>query len=154
MLHMNNEERLDLKRLLDENEYVDNTAGIRKLKHSRLIHADIMKMHTLGVADEERLKTECAFLYNNYTDIFNKVLKNELDLDVMSKLLTVLGAIEEGKVDQQEGSVAVGKILKEMYVDSALRRCDNLDKANERTEATHVEAKQISWKQFRIMNLR
>ena len=32
------------------------------------------------------------------------------------------------KVDQHEGSVLVGKLLKELYVDSALRRSENLDK--------------------------
>jgi hypothetical protein len=148
---MNNDERIHLKRLLDDNKCEDNTEVIRKLKHSRLIHADIAKLQALkskGV-DEEQLKTECAFLYNGYTDIFNKVLCDELDLTIMTQLLSVLGAIEDGQVDQHEGSVAVGKILKELYVDSAMRRCDHLDSTNAQQEKVFAEAKHISWKQYK-----
>ena len=149
--YMNNDERIHLKRLLDENACEDNTDTIRKLKHSRLIHADIMKMQALKLKgyNEEQLKSECSFLFNGYTDIFHKVFCDELDLTMMTKMLVVLGAIEEGQVDQHEGSVAVGKILKEMYVDSALRRCDNLDAAHQREEKAAVEGKNVSWKQFK-----
>ena len=43
---MNPQEKIDLKKLVTNmpEEYVDNTEGIRALKHSRLIHADILKM--------------------------------------------------------------------------------------------------------------
>ena len=73
------------------------------------------------------VKTECTFLYTNYTDIFHKLIKDELDLTIMTKLLTILKMIEDAKVDQHEGSVMVGKILKEMYVDSATRELDHLN---------------------------
>jgi hypothetical protein len=57
--------------------------------------------------------------------------------------------IEEEKVDQHEGSVLVGKYLKELYVDSALRRADNLDNQNTHTETEYRESKNISWKMFK-----
>jgi hypothetical protein len=52
----------------------------------------------------------------------------------------VLEMIEDGKVDQSEGSVIVGKFLKELYVDSALRRADNLDKANASADKANASA--------------
>ena len=44
---MNQQERLDLKKLMKHNDYEDNTKGIRKLKHSDLIMTDIMKLEDL-----------------------------------------------------------------------------------------------------------
>ena len=53
-------------------------------------------------------------------------------------------------MDQHEGSVMVGKLLKEVYVDSALRRADNLDKQYESEEKpTLYDGKQISWKSYK-----
>jgi hypothetical protein len=154
---MNPDESLKLKKLIGdfEGEYVDNTPEIRKLKHSELIRDDIRKLEVLKLNHPDTLKTaplkfqemaqnECFFLFSKYTDIFNKVLKNELDLDIMTQLLYVLKMIEEEKVDQHEGSVLVGKLLKELYIDSALKRGENLDKENE-TKQELNQGKEISW---------
>ena len=97
-------------------------------------------------------QSQCMFLFSNYTDIYNKVYKDELDLNILSNLLDVLKHIEDGKVDQHEGSVAVGKILKELYVDSALKRCNAIDQSIDTPEVAYAEAKSISWKQFKQMN--
>ena len=79
--------------------------------------------------------------------------KEEIDMNIMSNLLNVLKQIEDGKVDQHEGSVVVGKILKELYVDSALKRCDNINSGIEQApEHVFTESKQISWKQYKQMS--
>jgi hypothetical protein len=70
----------------------------------------------------------------------------------MSNLLDVLKHIEEGKVDQHEGSVMVGKILKELYVDSALKRCNAINETIDTPEVSYAESKTISWKQYKQMN--
>ena len=70
----------------------------------------------------------------------------------MTKLLMVLKMIEDDKVNQHEGSVMVGKVLKELYVDSALKRGENLDKMYEsvKPEATHdKEVKNLTWKDYK-----
>jgi hypothetical protein len=86
----------------------------------------------------------------NYMDIFNKICKNELDLKVLTQVLILLEAIEDGKVDQHEGSVIFGKLLKELYIDSALRTSSNLDENyNENTNPEPVVAKQISWREYK-----
>lgn len=157
---LTNDERLNLKKMIDESECDDNTDNIRRLKHSVLMRDDIRRLDTLKNThsdmknnDNDRFvllcQNECKFLYANYTDIFNKLVKDELDLTIMTKLLTVLRLIEDSKVDQHEGSVMVGKILKELYVDSATKRLDNIDKEN--PKETMSVGKAISWKQYKQM---
>jgi hypothetical protein len=91
------------------------------------------------------------FLYNNYTDIFNRVVKDELNMEIMTQLLMILKMIEDKKVDQHEGSVVVGKLLKQLYVDSALKRGENLDSENAAITEAPEEGKKISWKDFKNM---
>lgn len=153
---MNNEERLNLKKLVNEMECVNNTENIIRLKHSEKLRDDIRQMELLKLHKKnlyetdppefnELCKKECAFLYMNYTDIFNKVIVGELNLDIMAQMLYVLKLIEEEQVDQHEGSAMVGKILKELYIDSAIKRGDKLDKENETSKPKEVEEKKVSW---------
>ena len=153
---MNNEERLNLKKLVNEMDCENNTDNIRKLKHSEKIRDDIRKMELLKLSKKslyetepaefnELCKKECSFLYTNYTDLFNKVIVGELNLDIMAQMLYVLKLIEETQVDQHEGSAMVGKILKELYIDSAIKRGEKLDKENELSKPVEVEEKKISW---------
>jgi hypothetical protein len=160
---MNNTEKLNLKRLIDETQCEDNTDNIRKLKHSVKIRDDVRRIENLKKSNSalrslqpeefrELCQKECLFLFNNYTDIFNKILKDEIDLLIMTKMLVVLKMIEDGKVDQHEGSVMFGKVLKELYVDSAIKHGENLDKQYESEKVPQVEGKKISWNQFKKMN--
>jgi hypothetical protein len=87
--------------------------------------------------------------YDNYMDIFNKVVRDELDLVIMTKLLHVLKQIEDGEVDQHEGSVIFGKILKELYIDSAIKRGEKLDKEYEEEKQAPIEGKKINWKEYK-----
>lgn len=164
---MNSQERLDLKKLVDNSDAEDNTATIRRIKHSANFLEDIRVMEQLkrshaelrsSSSEEfnELCRSKCQFMFNYYTDIFNKQLKDELNLGIMIRMLQVLKLIEDEKVDQHEGSVIVGKFLKELYVDSALRRADNLDKehAKDSPETPGVEPKSISWKDYKKGGLR
>jgi len=160
MSAITSEERLNLKRLINETECEDNTSNIRKLKHSVLIRDDIRRLDTLKIenatirsVDPEGFlvmaRAQASFLYNNYTDLFNKIMKDELDLTIMSKLLVILKLIEDEKVDQHEGSVLVGRILIELYLDSAIKRADNLDKEHESARIVPVVSKTLSWNQYK-----
>jgi len=154
---MNNTERLQLKQLIDEMKCENNTDNIRKLKHSVLIRDDVRKIDTLKNTNPTISKDElyllcqnkCEFLHRNYNDIFNKLVRNELDLTIMTKFLTVLKLIEDGRVDQHEGSVMIGKILKELYLDSAVKHANNLDKERADEKEPVVEGKNISWKEYK-----
>ena len=160
---MNKQESLDLKRLINETQCENNTENIRKLKHSVLIRNDIRNLENLkktnvslrkSNSDEfnEVCQKECNFLFNHYTDIFNKIIKDEIDLRIMTKLLICLKLIEDGNVDQHEGSVMVGKILKELYIDSAIKRGENLDKEREAERVEPNSGKKMSWKDFKTLN--
>jgi hypothetical protein len=155
-----NEERLNLKKLINETECEDNTSTIRKLKHSVLIRDDIRRLDTLKMENAAirqldpdgflvMAQSQCSFLYNQYTDLFNKIMKDELDLAIMIRLLSVLKLIEDEKVDQHEGSVLVGRILKELYLDSAIKRADNIDKSQESTKTPLVQSRSVSWSQYK-----
>jgi len=160
MSTLSESERLNLKRLINDSECEDNTEHIRKVKHSVLIRDDIRKLDTLKNTEaalkqsdfekfKEKCSTEASFLYNNYTDIFNKMVNDELDLTIMTKMLVILKLIEDEKVDQHEGSAMIGKVLKELYVDSATKRMDNLDAKYEADKPVPIEGKKVSWKEFK-----
>jgi len=154
------DERLNLQKLVSEMDSVDNTSHIRKVKHSIVLRDEIRKFDTFKQKNvdiqlndpakyNDMCKAETPFLFNNYTDIFNRLVKDELDLEIMTKLLIVLKLIEDGKVDQNEGSVMVGKVLKELYVDSALKQADHLDQQNKVVVEPQTETKPISWKEYK-----
>ena len=161
-MSLNSQDRLNLKNMLKNSDCVDNTSFIRELKHSKLMRADIIKLtnlnktHSLLKTNDfngflEMAQSECIFLYNNYMDIFHKLVKDEIDFTIMAKLLIVLKLIEESRVDQHEGSAMVGKILKELYIDSAIKRADNLDKEHETVVVEKIQGNSISWKDYKKM---
>lgn len=152
---------IDLKQMLGNNdEYVDNTNKIRNLKHSSLIRQNIKdisllrsKHFDLFENNIEEFKSICnkknSFLFNNYFDIFNKVTANEIDLNMMDQFLNVLSKIENNDIDQHEGSVMVGEILKRIYIDSALKKGEKLDDINKKEKIVIKEPINISWKQYK-----
>jgi len=158
------EDRINLKKLMEDTKgYEDNTAHIRKVKHSEKIRDEIRKMNFLTRHYAELKKdnypkyielcqNECGFLFNNYTDLFNRLVKDELDLSIMTQLLTVLKMIEEEKVNQEEGSILVGKVLKKLYLDSAIKRGENIDKENKKIDEKDDETRpveKISWGEYK-----
>ena len=166
MASLNDNERLKLKEMINEMGSEDNTEQIRRVKHSVILRDEIRKLDTFRKAnislrdtDPAKFTSECQnisnFLYTKYTDLFNRILKDELDFEIMTKLLIILKLIEDGKVDQHEGSVMVGKVLKELYVDSALKAGENLDKKYESTDSGSTndvptnDIKQISWREYK-----
>ena len=60
----------------------------------------------------------------------------------------MLHAIEEGHVDQHEGSFEVGKLLKQIYIDSALRKAGKLDEDVDDNEIKQP-IEQISWAEYK-----
>lgn len=156
-------DRLDLKRLIKNqgDDYKDNTDGIRRLKHSSLILADVLKIENLKVTMAAKRKTrnqdfvntcqmKCSFLFNKYTDIFNRLLKDELDINLLSDMLSTLKKIEDGTLDQQEGSVIIGKILHKIYVESALTRSRKEEHTEDCDKIVERDAgKNISWIEFK-----
>lgn len=162
-VHMDDKTRLQLQNMIKANNAEDQTGLIRELKHSDLFKKNIAVLLNLKKKygnDQERLHMECmiecSFLFNYYTDLYNKIRKDEIDLAILYQFLDVLKQIEDGVVDQHEGSFMVGTLLKKIYVDSALKKADKLDKEhaanNENTsDIVREDPVEISWKQFKHM---
>ena len=160
---MNNSERLQLNKIIQNNDIEDMTTEIRKKRHSDKIKQDVLKIIELKqkyprLADSNReqfnsiLQKQCSFLFNNYTDLFNRIKKDELDLSILNEFLKVLKDIEDYKIDQHDGSYKIGQLLKQIYVDSAVRQSDNLDKKNKKEKNKVKKPINISWKAFKEKN--
>ena len=54
--------------------------------------------------------TDCMFLYTYYTDIYNKIVKDEIDIQILFSFFDALKEIEDGKSDQHEASFKVGSL--------------------------------------------
>ena len=157
---MDDKSRLQLQKMIDANDVKDQTDTIRSLRHSEKIIPDIRVLQELKFTiknNPEELHNQgmqkCSFLYNNYTDIYNKIKNDEIDLNLLNQFLNVLQLIENGKVDQHEGSYMVGTILKEIYIDSALKKSEKLDKEHPQERAEFLEpVSKVGWKQYKMQN--
>ena len=154
---MDLEQRIHLQKLIDANGTEDHTEVIRRVKHSSQIYTDVTTMiklkHEYGRLAKSNPKqfdaicvSRCAFLFKFYTDLFNKLKSGEIDLKLLFRMIQILREIEDGKLDQHEGSFEVGKILKSIYVDSALKRSENLDAEQaKKDKKTAAKAAMYGW---------
>lgn len=151
-------DKFQLRKMIESNNVVDKTDQIRELKHSSLIRNAIQSL--LQVKEEHRdlLTTnkeefekialaKCSFLFYNYVELYNIILKESMNLNILTKLLDVLELIENGELDQHEGSFQVGKYLKEIYIDHKLAESKRLDELYPQTAP--VEPKKITWREYK-----
>ena len=162
MYFMNESQKLQLQGMIAANNSEDQTELIRKLKHSIVLRNEtntLLYLKSKYREDAEKLHLEamheCSFLFTYYTDIYNKIRKDELDISLFHQFLDILKEVEDGKLDQHEGSFKVGTILKEIYVDSALKRAEKVDKDNLKLDNLNLEKKvlNVDWKTFKRTKL-
>ena len=83
------------------------------------------------------------------------LFKDEIDIHILHQFLDVLKKIEDGHLDQHEGSFQVGTLLKKLYVDSALKKAEKLEEENKAKNGEILEpvkpSVQINWRQFKRM---
>ena len=90
--------RLDFDKMLKESGASDNTSKIRKLKHSAKIREQATLMMEIKrkypkVKKETKnrmIESKCLWLWQNYMNIYNKLKKDELDLNILDKFLSTL----------------------------------------------------------------
>ena len=156
---MDNNQRLHLQKMITANNVEDNTDLIRQLKHSHILREDVnnlimLKSKYIDEPDKIHLEgmSECNFLFTYYTDIYNKIRKDEIDLKILFNALDVLRDIEDGKMDQHEGAFKFGNLLKKIYVDSALKKAEKLNAETGETEPQYKGPQvNVSWSQFKKM---
>jgi len=158
---MDENQRLQLQNMIKVNNVEDQTELIRQLKHSQIIRNEVNNMILIKAkyrGDDTKIYEECVaesnFLFTYYTDLFNKIRKDEIDIGILNKFIDVLRRIEEGELDQHEGSFLVGTLLKELYVDSALKKAEKLNEQHDQQQKV-VEPKKpevkVSWSQWKKM---
>jgi hypothetical protein len=155
---MDDKARLQLQQMIKTNNVSDQTQLIRNLKHSSILRSDIQNLMLLKNKysnDPDTLNyegvSECNFLWTYYTDLYNKIRKDEIDIKILFQFIDVLEKIEKGELDQHEGSFEVGTLLKKIYVDSALKKAEKLNNENDTNNENQFIKPQveISWKQFK-----
>ena len=146
---MNPDEVLKLNDMIREGDCVDNTETIRQLKHSAIITKNVNTLlHIkkkygavdLNILDNECIK-ECRFLFDNYTSIYNKLLRDQIDLKVFYKFLYYLKKIEDNELTFYQASYEIGTLLKNMYVDPIIEKETNNEKGR--------TVKPITWNEFK-----
>ena len=152
---MNDNDRHQLKQMIEHNNVTDQTDLMREKKHSGEILRCVLKIIELKKSHgtllqenkpkfEELALKDCGFLFFNYMQLYNTILKENIDLTIMFRLIQILSEIENGTCDQHEGSYKVGKILKEIYIDGTLADINNKD-----TPFQKPEFKQIKWNEYK-----
>ena len=142
-------DRFQLKKMMEQHNVEDKTEKIREMKHSGEIKQNVefilkIKRENPKLSKkelEELILPECSFLFYNYMELYN-ILFKEIDSAIIYKLLSVLEGIEQGTYDQQEGSVVVGTLLKEIYIDSRLAE-------TKLEEKVVMKPKEIQWKDYK-----
>lgn len=144
-----------LQKIAESPKFVDMTDKIRDVKHSGLLrtaiahmiqfkreNADLLK--TDKVVFEERLMKENSFLFMNYMELYNMLLKNEMNMSIMNQLLSCLESIEVGECDQTEASVRVGTLLKTIYIDTLIK---------DTPEKKVVPVKDVTWSEYKALGV-
>lgn len=149
---MNTKQREQLNDMIRDNGTIDNTDLIKDLKHSVQITKEVniilaikKRMKTnidINELDKECLK-QCRFLFDNYTNIYNKLIRDQIDVKILYEFLYYLKKIEDGELNQHDASFEIGTLLKKMYVDPIIE-----DKPNEKKSLP------IDWNEYKnIMNI-
>lgn len=154
---MNPSQRLQLNQMIDENNVEDYTTLIREKRHSGKIRKSVTKMIDIIKVNEgldargldELLMADCAFMFNHYTDLYNRIKNQELDLSILWEFLNVLEKVENEESDQHMAAFEVGSLLKKLYIDSALR---GQSKYENKEESSIREGKSITWNDYSKMN--
>lgn len=156
MDNLSNGERLNLEKMLNDKDVEQTTQTIRSLRHSQQIKNDVQALLDLkrkySRVSKETLNNmavkRCNFLFKHYTNIFNRVFEDHLDLNMLGSFIEVLRRIEDAEIDQHQGSYEIGTLLKRIYIDSALRKDTTKDK---KQVAFKKPKNKISWAQFKQM---
>lgn len=154
---MNSEQEKVLNRLIKENDVQDNTEKIKLLKHSSKIRNDVAiiqnikrqnKTKDFQTLDKEAIHT-CSFLYTNYPNIYNKLLKDEIDIKIMYTFLDELAKIENGAQNQHEASYNIGMLLKSLYVDKKIYNESPASKKNSKSSLSKSKTNNLSYAEYK-----
>ena len=155
---MDDQQRLKLQEMITKNNVQDNTEKIRTLKHSAQIRRDVahvcnirrrIKSKDFKTLDRECI-SQCGFLYRHYPNIYNKLLKDEINVQILYRFLDALKSIEDGQRDQHEASYEVGMLLRQLYVEKKIDMSKEPGIQGSKSTPTR-KSKNISYEEFKKM---
>ena len=73
------------------------------------------------------------------------MVNGNLNMKIFEQFLNVLHDIENGDIDQHEGSYKIGTLLKKIYIDSALSESSKRDQET----PSRNSGKSMSWREFK-----
>lgn len=153
---MNHDQKELLNRMIQENDTIDNTGLIREVKHSTKLRREVAIIQNIKrttrstqfpVLDKEARSKGCGFMFQHYPNIYNKLLKGEIQIKILYRFLDELEKIEKGQQNQHEASYKIGLLLKEMYVDKRI----DMDKENNTGDKKKKTGMNISYEEFKKM---
>jgi len=151
--------RLNFDKMMKEEGVEDNTTKIRNLKHSEKIREQVTSMMNIrnkySRLDKNMMNkmidSKCGWLFQNYSNLFLKLKKKQLNLQILDKFLNTLSQIEDGNLDQHEGSVKVGQLLKELYIDSAIKSQKEMEEKDKKMKKKSFirPVRKLTWKDYK-----
>jgi len=100
-----------------------------KKKYNRMMTFEPKKFEKIVIS-------HCNFLWTNYTNIFNRIMKDELNLNILRKFIDTLREVEQ------------------LYIDSALQREKKLNVEDKKRAPKHKKpVNNISWAKFKASGL-
>ena len=103
---MNHDQKELLNRMIQENDTIDNTGLIREVKHSAKLRREVAIIQNIKrttrstqfpVLDKEACSKGCGFMFQHYPNIYNKLLKGEIQIKILYRFLDELEKIEGTK---------------------------------------------------------
>ena len=161
MASITEDEQSKIQELItNQTDYVDNTDDIRERKASEKLLIEIRNFEVFEQKNKElkkdnfveyveKCKKICPYLNVHFNGIFNYLLKENINYDIMAQFLYVLKMIEDGKMTQQDGSGAIGKILGQIYLDPAVQTKNAISSSPSNEEHESPPALEIGWKSYK-----
>ena len=155
---MNEDLKSKLEEISSKEDVPQTTTKIRKLKHSKFIKRDLQHYYSLkhrySRISKKQFKQmaakQCQFIYKNYTNLFNRLVNDELERAILGRFIDALEKIENGDLNQHEASYQIGLLLKKIYVDQALRA--EKDREVKKTKKGKRPVK-ITWEEYKKLNM-
>lgn len=148
-------DRIQLENMLRENQVEDTTRKIRTLKHSSKLLASVKLIERMKKQYPRMLKTNYEqfesmvrtrdeqWMWTHYTNIYHKLMKNQLNPSILYSMVTVLQKIENDELTQHEASIAVGRMLKQIYIDGVIHDTPDTQRKQQR------KMKRIDWREYK-----
>jgi hypothetical protein len=149
---MDDNQRITIANLVKQYETEETTDKIRTLKHSKCINeclvyiVEAIRKYPRIYKDNRKqfeaiIAKQTNFLFTHYPEIYQRMLDNEINMNIMQQFLYMLSRIENGELDQHEASYNIGKLLKELYIDTKL---------DKRTTTTYLKPNHnVDWNTYK-----